>query len=250
MKKQIRLVLERLGYRIEGIRYTPRPFLRPERLRRLQFDDVVCRRIFEHGGDFVFVQVGAFDGLAADPLRKYIQRCGWRGVMLEPQPGPAARLRALYAQKPEIVVLNAAVDRTAGLRSLYVLEGENLPDWAGGMASFDRDHLLRHDYVVPGIESMVREIQIDCITFDDVLGHLPEDRVDLLQIDAEGADGFVLSLFPFDRVRPAIVHWESKNMTKLQQEQTLDRLFGYGYRVARSGEEDSLAVLNEVGLSV
>ena len=244
MKSVIRFALERLGYRIEGIRFTPRHFLEPDCLRRLDFDDVVCRRMFEHGRDFVFVQIGAFDGVSTDPLRKYIERCGWRGVMLEPQPGPAARLHDLYAEIPDIVVLNAALDSLAGSRSLYVLEGEeNLPDWVRGMASFSRDHLLHHDYVVPGIEAMVREIQVACVTFDDVLRHLPKGRLDLLQIDAEGADGYILSLFPFERIKPAIVHWESKNMTRGQQEESLERLCGYGYRIARSGDEDSLAVL-------
>ena len=90
---------------------------------------------------------------------------------------------------------------------------------------------------------MIREITVNCITFDGVMQKLPSGRLDLLQIDAEGADGYILSLFPFDHVKPAIVHWESKNLTKLQQEQALDILRGQGYRFARSGEEDMLAVL-------
>ena len=56
------------------------------------------------------------------------------------------------------------------------------------------------------------------------------------------ADGYLLSLFPFQRVRPAIVHWEIKNMTRAQQEATLDQLCGLGYRICRSGTEDMLAV--------
>ena len=61
--------------------------------------------MFEHGQDCVFIQVGAYDGVSTDPLRKYIGRCGWRGVMLEPQPGPAGRLRDLYAGNDGIVVM-------------------------------------------------------------------------------------------------------------------------------------------------
>jgi hypothetical protein len=71
---------------------------------------------------------------------------------------------------------------------------------------------------------------------------LSGDRLDLLQIDAEGADGYLLSLFPFDRVRPAIVQWEIKNMTRAEQEAALDLLCGHGYRICRSGGEDMLAV--------
>ena len=72
---------------------------------------------------------------------------------------------------------------------------------------------------------------------------MPCERLDLLQIDAEGADGYLLSMFPFERVKPAIIQWEVKNMTRAQQEGALDLLGAHGYLVARSGGEDMLAVL-------
>jgi FkbM family methyltransferase len=198
--------------------------------------------MFEHGAECTFIQIGAYDGISTDPLRKYIERCPWRGVMLEPQPGPAQKLRALYPPDRGIVVLEAALDGKRGTRSLYTVDSDQVPPWAGGMASFDRAHLLRHDYLVRGIEKMVRELVVECITFDDVIARLPEPKVDLLQIDAEGADGFILSLFPLDRIKPAIVHWEIKNMTRTSQEAALDLLCSRGYRISRSGGEDMLAV--------
>jgi hypothetical protein len=135
------------------------------------------------------------------------------------------------------------LDDKCGTRTLFTVESDSVPAWARGMASFKRDNIIKNSYLIPGLEAMIREITVDCITFDGVMQKLPSGRLDLLQIDAEGADGYILSLFPFDRVKPAIVHWESKNLTKLQQEQALDILRGQGYRFARSGEEDMLAVL-------
>jgi FkbM family methyltransferase len=242
LKAAARAALLRLGYRIEGVRYTPRRLLEPSSQRVLEFDDVVCRHMFEHGSDCTFVQVGAYDGVSTDPLRKYIARCGWKGVMLEPQPGPASELRALYDGVEGVVILQAAVDGERRPRSLYALDRDGLPKWAGGMASFDRDHLLRHDHLIPGLARSIRELTVNCVTFADVLDQLASPRLDLLQIDAEGADGDLISLFPFDRVQPAIVHWESKNMPLPAQERTLDLLCGRGYRVARSGAADMLAV--------
>jgi len=87
-------------------------------------------------------------------------------------------------------------------------------------------------------------LQVDCMPFADVIRAMPgAGRLDLLQIDAEGADAYLLSLFPFDRVRPAIVHWEIKHYTKTQKQDCLDRLAGFGYRFAPSGE-DMMAVLD------
>jgi FkbM family methyltransferase len=183
------------------------------------------------------------DGVSTDLLHRYVERCGWRGVMLEPQPGPAAQLRQLYRNNPAIVVLEAAVDKERMVRTLYTVESNSLPKWVGGMASFDRGQVLRQDYLIPGIEKLIRELPVECIPFSEVIETLTDGtRLDLLQIDAEGADGRILSLFPFDRIKPAIVHWEIKNMTRLEQETALDLLCSHQYLISRSGEEDMLAV--------
>jgi FkbM family methyltransferase len=243
VKQALKQLLYCFGYRVEGTRYTPRHLFRPECVRPLQFDDVICRYMFEHGQACTFIQVGAYDGLAADPLRRYIERCGWCGVMLEPQPGPAAQLRRLYKDNANIVILEAAVDSERVTRTLYTVECDSLPNWAGGLASFDRRHILRHDYLLPNIEKFIRELRIQCIPFGEIIESQSWGRqLELLQIDAEGADGRILSLFPFDRLKPAIVHWEIKNMTKVEQEMALDLLCAHGYRIARSGDEDMLAV--------
>jgi len=243
MKRRIQKLLANLGYQVQGIRYCPRQLLERDHLRLIGLDDVICRRMFEFSQEFAFIQIGAFDGITADPLHKYIGKCGWRGVLIEPQPRPAAQLRELYRDNDRIVVLQAALDVRSGNRTLFTVESDHVPTWARGMASFERDNIVKNSYLVPGLEGMIKEINVNCIPFEDVIERLPSDRLDLLQIDAEGADGYILSLFPFDRMKPAIVHWESKNLTRSQQEEALDMLSKHGYRFARSGEEDMLGVL-------
>ena len=242
LRQQIKSGLAALGYQVQGTKYCPRQLLEPALLRRLEFDDVVCRRMFEVGREFTFIQVGAFDGVSTDPLRKYIQTCDWRGVLIEPQPGPAAQLQELYVGNDRLTILQAAVDEKRGKRTLFTVESDSVPAWARGMASFQRDNIVKNSYLIPGVESMIKEITVNCITFDDVMEKIASADLDLLQIDAEGADGRILSLFPFSRVKPAIVHWESKNLHKQDQEEALDLLRGHGYRFARSGDEDMLAV--------
>lgn len=246
----VKSIFATLGYQVRGTRYVPRQLLELASLRILEFDDVVCRRMFDAdtahldvvSTQLAFVQIGAFDGVTRDPLRKYLERCGWRGVLVEPQARAAEQLRELYRLNDGIVVLQAAVDRDAGRRTLFTVQAESAPPWAGGMASFDRDSIVRHSHLIPGLDGMIREETVDCITFDEVLLNLPSESLDLLQIDAEGADGYLLSLFPFDRVLPAIVHWEVKHLSKAQREECLKRLAGFGYRFALSGDEDMMAV--------
>lgn len=250
MKRLLKAAFAALGYSVQGTRYTPRQFLDPACLRVIEFSDVIARRMLEIGPELVFIQIGAFDGIMADPLRKYIEKYGWSGVLVEPQARAAHKLRELYGGNHRIVVLQAALDRECGTRTLFTVESETAPTWAGGMASFQREHIVKHAVLIPGIETMVREEKVDCITFHEVLAKLPSERIDLLQLDAEGSDAYLLSLFPFDRVRPAIVHWEIKHYTRSEKEDCLDRLARFGYRFAPSGGEDMMAVLNWNQVSV
>lgn len=244
MKALVKRGLARAGYRIEGTRMVARQLLDPRNLRPLEFDDIVCRRIVESGPALSFVQVGAFDGVVQDPLRKYINRCGWKGVLVEPQAGPAARLRELYDGNENIVVLQAAIFPERGARPLFTVDAERAPPWAGALASFDVRTILKHADLIPGLEGMIRQEMVDCITFDEVLSHLPAQQLDLLQVDTEGADALILSLFPFERIAPAVVHWEVRHLTKEDRERCFERLLDFGYRLAPSGTQDMLAVLS------
>lgn len=242
MKQQLKSALARLGYQVQGTRYVPRQLLEQDHLRALEFDDVVCRRMFECGPELTFIQVGAFDGVVQDPLRKYITKCNWRGVLIEPQARAAGRLRELYQGSDRILVLQAALDGEAGKRVLFTVDSDAAPSWVGALATFQRDILLKHSDLIPGLEGMITEETVDCVLFDHVLERLPAERFDLLQIDTEGADAYILSLFPFDQVRPAIVHWEVRHLSKKQREDCLGRLARFGYRFAASGDQDMLAV--------
>jgi FkbM family methyltransferase len=246
MKQLLKAALAQVGYRVQGTKYIPKQLLEPDNLRPLELADVIRRRMFDVARPLTFVQIGAFDGITKDPLFEYIDRHGWRGVMVEPQPDAVKKLRELYgASEGRIVILQAAIDREPGRRALYIVKpaSANVPRWASGMASFDRTHLTRHAYLVPGLESMIREISVECITFDRVLAALPTPDIDLLQIDAEGADAMILSLFPFARAKPAIIHFEIKNLVKQQKEECLQNLLNLGYRLAPSGTEDMMALL-------
>jgi FkbM family methyltransferase len=242
MKNQLKRLFNALGYDVRGTRLTPRQLLQPNLLRPLEFDDVICRLMYEGGDHLTFIQIGAFDGVIQDPLRKYIVSRGWRGVMVEPQPEPARKLRELYKDDSRITVLQAALDRRPGVRSLFMVNSPDAPAWAAMLASFQKEVILKHADHIPGIENMVAEVAIDCITFDSVLKHLPEGELDLLQIDTEGADGLVLSLFPFERIKPAIVHWEIAHLSLRDREECMGLLASHGYRFAPSRDQDMVAL--------
>jgi FkbM family methyltransferase len=241
MKRLVKSVLAKRGYRIENMRYVPRQLRDSRSVRSVEFDDLVCRRMFEAGTALTFIQIGAFDGETKDPIRQYIQRCARRGIMVEPQRSAVAKLRRLYDGNSGIEIIEAAIDRQHGTRTLFTVDGPGAPDWSGCLASFNRDNIVKHKALIPKLEEMISAVQVETMTFDTILARLPGQEIDILQLDTEGADAMILSLFPFEQVRPVIVHWEVKHLTTTEQEATLERLFQYGYRFAPSGGEDMLA---------
>lgn len=242
LKSVVRNLASRFGYRIQCTRFSPKQVFDDKLLRTVEFDDVVCRFMFDVRQGVRFLQIGAYDGVSTDPLRKYIERCAWRGVLVEPQPHCAKALRSLYEHNTNIQVVEAAIDAQPGSRNLYTVDTENLPKWTGGLASFDRENVLKHAQLVPGLAEKIQTLSVPCKTFSDVVSQLGESTIDLLQMDVEGADGILLGLFPFEKYQPSIVQWEIKNLSIAEQEATLDRLVSFGYKVARSGSEDMLAV--------
>jgi len=242
LRQSLRAALLRSGYRVDCIRSLPRQLLDARLTRTLEFEDVVCRRMVETGRPLTFVQIGAFDGQTKDPLFPFIRDHGWTGVLVEPQETACEALRALHRDRPGIRIVNAAVGEREGTQTLYRVAGDGLPDWCGGLASFDRESIAKHESLVPGLTEHIVEESVSTIPFSRILDEAGFDGLDVLQVDTEGADARILGWFPFERMKPAIVHFEIKHLGKADLELCLERLAGYGYRFAFSGEEDLLAV--------
>jgi hypothetical protein len=123
------------------------------------------------------------------------------------------------------------------------LEGEGIPEWSKGMASFDKQNILKHANLIPNLKNYVKQIEVKTVTFDEILSMKSLVQLDLLQVDTEGFDAEVILMFPFNILKPGIIHFESKHIPKARLEQLLDILIAKGYYIARDGEEDMLAIL-------
>jgi len=235
----------RMGYEIRSLKYIPKQFARDQDTLKITFDHVIYRHMAEKAGDdpFFFVQVGAFDGKDCDPLYKFIGRYSWSGILLEPQPEAFGKLMALHGGNSRMTLVNAAIAKTESKVDFYILEGDDLPSWSKGMASFDIGNILKHRELIPSIDQHIRKTQVDCVTFASLFSRYSITRLDLLQVDTEGFDAEVIYMFPFDVLKPAIIHFESKHLGKTKLEGVLDYLIPMGYRVAYDGAEDMLVVL-------
>jgi FkbM family methyltransferase len=189
--------------------------------------------------DFFFVQIGANDGITNDPIHEFVINHNWRGILVEPDPIPFAKLVANYEGKPGLIFENCAVANETGARILYVMEDNpTLPAWTSGMGSLDRSVLLRHN--IPNVVNFIREKSVKCITLDELFLRHNVKAIDLLQIDAEGYDYEILMMFNLSRWKPSIIHYEDKHIPTRERAALMDVLIAHGYKV-RSNGIDTLA---------
>lgn len=234
-----------LGYQVDCIRSIPKSLLNPRYQRHLEFEDVACRLMVGFKRPVTFMQIGAFDGVTKDPLYPFIEDHDWTGVLVEPQSRACDQLRELHRERAGIRIVQCAISDIDGEAVLYRVEKDpKLPDWCGGLASFSRESIEKHESIAPGIIRAIVEETVPTLTFASLFETLGSTvGPDILQIDTEGFDAQILEWFPFDEFKPAIVHFERKHLDVANQEETLTRLASFGYRFAPSGEEDMLAVL-------
>lgn len=197
-----------------------------------------------HMGEEAFVlQVGAMDGKTFDPVHEFIRRFRWGGLLVEPIREHFEQLRQTYSDNPRISFANVAIAGHCGKVEMnrvpaeHVREG-SVPRWGLGVASLYADrNALAFDEVRPFI---VREM-VDCVTLPELLRSHGVQRVDVMQVDAEGFDYQVLRQLDFSVYRPKVINIEIVNMPKAERTACKRILDSAGYLYVKGGY-DLLAV--------
>ena len=226
----------------------PRVLLDTPRAELLVSLDMVARNLaYLNGGELKFVQVGANDGIMADPLRHLILQHGWSGILLEPQPDLFEQLTENYREQPQLILKNAAIDRKDGEKMLYRARADYFAnfqrkdelEWVKGAASFDRAALES----IPHIDGYIEEVPVQAISFDSLFEQTDFGHVHLLQIDTEGFDYEIIKMFDIAQRKPEIVHFEHKMLSQRDLSNCLKMLIKLGYLLTQIGGEDTLAYL-------
>ncbi len=165
----------------------------------------------DRSGELFFIQVGANDGVTADPLHQFTKRKhqGVRGVVIEPVREYFTQLQENYRGIENIAFKNVAIHASKSEASIYRVDAaklHKLPSWAKGIASFDPDFHKHVDAVIPS-EWIVSDT-VPCMSFAELLDEYGVTRIDLLQIDTEGYDSELIKSIDFSRVKPSLIHFE------------------------------------------
>jgi FkbM family methyltransferase len=147
-----------------------------------------------------FVDVGANDGVT-DSNTYWLEKQGWNGICVEPDPRLTRTLRANRDAKTTVLALAAGSDIAA---TFYLAD---LPAWSG--TTPPKGH--SEPYTV----AMNR--------LDAILESCGYKQVDLLSIDTEGTELEVLQTIDLQSYSPAviIVEWDSQSRENGDHEQEI-----------------------------
>jgi FkbM family methyltransferase len=159
-----------------------------------------------------FVEVGANDPQRGSQSWQF-EQAGWNGVLVEPQPDLAARLRE--TRRAHVVAAACSSPANAGTAMTLHLSGPHSS--------------LKPDLAVTGVVAKAA-IAVPARTLDDILEEANAPApIDFVSIDVEGHEVEVLSGFDLARWRPRLVLIED-HVTNLA---THRRLTQTGYRLIR-----------------
>jgi FkbM family methyltransferase len=193
-----------------------------------------------------FIQVGANDGVYDDPLRGYVQRFGWRGLLVEPQPDVFARLVENYRDHADHLIFEniaiSPVDREVSLYrvpGLTAVAGQKMQD-ALTVTSMNPKVVAHQGGVLPG---QLEQVVVPAMRLDDLIERHQMFSLDSLQIDCEGYDGEVLKSIDLNLHRPRLIQFEHGHMKISELVEIEQWLDGHGYRLLYGGRQvDSIAM--------
>jgi FkbM family methyltransferase len=200
--------------------------------------DLVLLRTFPSLENLRFIQIGANDGLRADPIRNKVLRHHWSGLLMEPLPPLFAALQKNYAGCAGLEFINAAMDVVVGTRTIHFLRpGLSVPDWANGLPTFDLPRLQRTARDLGWSEADLMHQEIRTTTWDELLRQFGDRRCDLLVVDAEGYDLTILRSAPLARWRPKVIQFEHGCATPEDRLRFYGELLALGYEIASDGPD-------------
>ena len=164
--------------------------------------------------DFGLVVIGAHSGLYLKDL--VVEYEGRNILLVEPVPYNYEILNLEYKDDPKIIICKNAIIDKSKKDFFYYVKKDSITKlgkhWASQIGSFDKNHILNHKNKRFDIkEDDIETIQIEFITFDDLIKKYSIKSIDKLQIDVEGAEYKILNSINFHKIEINKILFESKH---------------------------------------
>ena len=199
--------------------------------------------------DFGLVVIGAHFGVwLKDKVTKYKDK---EILLVEPVPYNNKILKENYFKQNNISICTNAVFSENKIKNFYFVKEDSIhklgKHWASGIGSFDKQHILNHKNKRFKItEDDIEKIEIEFITFNNLVDKYEIKSIDSLQIDVEGAEFEILNSIDYKKVNIKNLQFESKHFDGTFVEGTkLDnikqKLINNGFKLTQLDKENILA---------
>jgi FkbM family methyltransferase len=208
--------------------------------------DMVMQHYVKIQPDVFFVQIGAHDGVSADPTSRQIRKySNWHGILVEPQPDYFQQLVMSYENETRFRFEPAAIGSQDGTMPFYTVTDEiaNLTFWLPQSASFDREHVLGSLHywkyakkvaeIPEDLDSVIKVLQVPTLTIKSLLKKYHVEKVDLLALGTPALDFDIIQQFPFEQMKPAVICFEYLTLPMEKRRACLQFLAEKGYGVSR-----------------
>ena len=199
--------------------------------------------------DFGLVVIGAHFGVWLSD--KIIEHKKNNIILVEPVPCNYAILKDKYLENENISICTNAIFSENKKENFYFVKEQSISKlgkhWASGIGSFDKQHILNHRSKRFQItEEDIDKLEIDFITFDDLVNKYDIHSIDNLQIDVEGAEFEILNSIDFQKININSIQFESKHFDGTfsegaKLENMKQKLKKNGFNLTQLDEENILA---------
>jgi FkbM family methyltransferase len=155
-------------------------------------DEYVYNHFFKNKKDGVFLEIGAYDGVALSNTYFFEKELGWKGICVEPQ----QKQYELLVKNRKCICVNGCISDFTG-KGLF-LEIDGYATMLSGLVNkYDVNHLRRIDYEIEKFGGKKEEIEVDCYLLSDLLNKNSIKKIDFCSIDVEGAELDILKTIDF-----------------------------------------------------
>jgi len=175
-------------------------------------------------------------------------------LLVEPVPHNLRLLKENIANYKSIKVEPITIGQENEIRKFYFIKEESVTSlgkhWASGIGSFEKQHILNHKTKRFNVtEDHIETIDIQSLTFNELMNKYSISEIDKLQIDVEGAEYEILNSIDYKNMNINKILFESKHFDgTFQEDRKLklikDKLIMNNFKLTQIDKENILAEKN------
>ena len=202
--------------------------------------------------NFGLVVIGAHSGVWLTSLFEEYQNQNI--LLVEPVPYNITLLKENTAKYKNISIETSAVSEKNQIKKFYYVKPDAVKKlgkhWASGIGSFDKQHILNHKYKRFMVSDFdIEEVDVQYLTFSDLIEKYSISSIDLLQIDVEGAEFEILNSIDFEKIEIKKIIFEFKHFDGTFKEGPKlklikEKLIKFNYQLKEIDKENILAEKN------